>query len=94
MIALSKETGKPRKACKEALIAASNDYDTARAALLPPPEPAPELPPEAPAAAIPGIFEPAARFEGGRPGWMFQRGPLGLGYYRDKPMNAFVPKQG
>ena len=45
-------------------------------------------------AALPGVFEPAPKFVGGRPGWLYKRGPLGVGYYRDAPMNVAVAKEG
>ena len=81
---LSKETGAARAACKAALVASGNDYDAARAALMPKP-PEPEVGPDdddAPSASS-DAFEPSRRFAGARPGWVFKRGPLGVGYYRD-----------
>ena len=85
IVSLAKETGATRKQAKAALMEHGNDYDEAKASLLPPePEPT-ELPLAAPSehAAIPDVFEPCVGFKGGRPGWVFKRGPLGNGYYRD-----------
>ena len=89
IMALAKESGKSRKECKAALIASAHDYDAARWALMP-------TPPEAdcssccapPSAPVPGVFDPCEKFSGGRPGWLFKRGPLGSGYYRDAPMQV------
>ena len=91
ILQLAKESGRSRKECKAALIEHANDYDAARWALMP------ELaPPEEPAApstgccgeAVPNVFEPAPKFDGGRPGWLYKSGPLGTGYYRDAPIQA------
>ena len=81
ILQLVKETGCPRKACKAALVEARNDFARAKAALTPAAEAAPPLPPAG--ARIEGTFEPSAAFDGARPGWIFKRGPLGVGYYRD-----------
>jgi hypothetical protein len=85
ILALVKETGASRKACKTALIENDNNYDEAKASLLPAEEEPAEAPlaEPSPHAAIPDIFEPCRQFTGGRPGWVFKRGPLGNGYYRD-----------
>ena len=45
-------------------------------------------------AAVPGLFEPSAKFAGGRPGWLYKRGPMGTGYYRDAPLNVCAAKEG
>lgn len=92
ILSLAKETNKPRAACKAALIAHANDYEAAKASLLPPA--LPEEPPPPSGEVIPGVYEPAAKFDGGRPGWMFKHGNMGLGYYRDAPMAVAVPKKG
>ena len=33
-------------------------------------------------------------FAGGRPGWLYKRGPMGTGYYRDAPLNVCAAKEG
>jgi hypothetical protein len=89
ILQLAKETGMSRKECRKALMANGNDYDAARWALLPEPDgeagtSGVESPPAA--RAVPGVFEPAAKFAGGKPGWMFKAGHLGVGYYLDAPL--------
>jgi ribosome biogenesis protein BMS1 len=37
-------------------------------------------------------FETAARFAGARPGWVFKKGPSGVGYYRDDGSSAAVKR--
>ena len=39
------------------------------------------------------LDDPSPRFVGGRPGWMFKNGHLGMGYYRDAPMDVVLPKK-
>ena len=92
ILQLAKETGKPRKECRAALSAHANDYEAAKAFLSPPP---PEIEAAAPTlgTAVDGLYEPSAKFAGGRPGWMFKTGPLGTGYYRDAPMDVALPKK-
>ena len=80
---LSKETGAERSACKAALVASGNDYDAARAKLMPPPPEPEDGPTDGDAPSSSDGFEPSRSFAGARPGWVFQRGPLGVGYYRD-----------
>ena len=41
-----------------------------------------------PSTAATDSFVPAKRFEGARPGWIFQRGASGVGYYRDEASAA------
>ena len=101
ILQLAKESGKSRKECKAALIAHGNDYDAARWSLMPNPNGAAPSPTHcctddgrAASAAVPGTFEPAPKFAGGRPGWLYKRGPLGVGYYRDAPMNVAVKQDG
>ena len=93
IIQLAKETGKPRKECKAALQAHAHDFEAAKAALVPPPEPLPDEPLPQASPAIAGIFEPSPKFAGGRPGWIYKRGQLGVGYYRDQ-MDVVLPKKG
>jgi hypothetical protein len=92
---LAKETSKPRKACKAALIAHAHDYDAAKRSLLPPPVEL-DAPPAEECAPVEGVFYPSSKFAGGRPGYIFQRGPMGPGYYRDQPMqmNVCVAQKG
>ena len=82
-------------------MANGNEYDAAKWALMPELAPSPANPEgsggdccAAPATAVPGVFEPVQKFDGGRVGWLFKRGPLGVGYYRDAPMEVSVPKKG
>ena len=65
ILSLAKETGKTRKDCKAALIAHGNDYEAARATLMPPPPDAPAPPPSG--SAVAGVYQPASKFDGGRP---------------------------
>ena len=37
---------------------------------------------------IEGVFDPAAQFEGERPGWVFLSGAHGIGYYKDEPADC------
>ena len=102
ILQLVKETGKTRKECKAALISSGNDYDAARWSLMPEPPPdvsdpaggGDENESHAAPAAVPGLFEPSAKFAGGRPGWLYKRGPMGTGYYRDAPLNVCAAKEG
>lgn len=101
ILQLAKESGKSRKECKAALIAHGNDYDAARWSLMPNPNGAAPSQTHcctddghAASAAVPGTFEPAPKFAGGRPGWLYKRGPLGVGYYRDAPMSVAVKQDG
>ena len=77
---LSKEMRVERAEAKAALIAAAGDYDAAKAALFPDAQPAA---PTADERRVDGYFEPCDQFAGGRPGWVFKRGPHGTGYYRE-----------
>jgi len=94
ILALQKETGKPRKECKAALVEFAHDFEQAKASLMPAPPEAEAccLPPTG--AAVDGLFEPCAQFAGGRPGWIFKSGPCGVGYYRDAPMQVSARKDG
>ena len=88
VMALAKDTGKSRDECKAALIASHNDYDKAKASLIPNAVQSQA----ASGVRIEGVYEPAAKFEGGRPGWMFKSGPNGLGYYKSEdPLVAGMP---
>ena len=89
VLALAKDTGKSRGEAKAALIAHDNDYEAARVSLLP--ELVAAKSQCAAGCAIPGVYEPAAKFEGGRPGWMFKKGAHGLGYYHEGAMAASTP---
>lgn len=84
---LAKETGLPRKVCKAALVEHAKDFEVARRSLVPSPPgaPAEDRDSNSSADAVPAIFEPSHKFDGGRPGcgWLYKRGPLGLGYYRE-----------
>ena len=91
ILQLAKETGKSRAECKKALIGHDNNYDAAKGSLMP--EAAPSECGCESSGAIDGVFEPCEDFAGGRPGWMFKRGHLGTGYYRDAPM-ATPPAKG
>jgi len=87
---LSKETCKTRDQCRAALIASDNNYDAAKASLMP--DAMQSIAPNG--TKIDGVFEPAAKFEGGRSGWMFKSGVYGLGYYRElslDPLAAGMP---
>ena len=88
VMALAKDTGRPRDECRAALIACQNDYDRAKASLMPD-----AVLSQAPSGVtIEGEYEPAEKFDGGRPGWMFKSGPHGLGYYKHKdPLPACIP---
>ena len=88
VMALAKDTGRPRDECRAALIASQNDYDRAKASLMPD-----AILSQAPSGvAIEGVYEPAEKFDGGRPGWIFKSGPHGLGYYKHKdPLPACMP---
>ena len=101
IIQLQKETGRSRKDCKAALVTTHHDYDAARWALLPSPPGTTTVQTESSEEAlgrpssepIDGVFDPAPRFAGGRPGWLYKRGPLGVGYYRDGPLSVAMPQQ-
>eukprot|EP00900_Chrysochromulina_parva_P023345 jgi/Chrpa1/5644/Chrysochromulina_OHIO_Genome00016386-RA len=68
VMALAKDTGRPRDECRAALIASQNDYDRAKASLMPD-----AILSQAPSGvAIEGVYEPAEKFGGGRPGWIFK----------------------
>ena len=58
---LSKETGAERAACKAALVASGNDYDAARAALIPPPPEPEDGPADGDAPSSSDGFEPSRR---------------------------------
>ena len=82
ILQLAKESGKSRKECKAALIAHGNDYDAARWSLMPNPNGAAPSQTHcctddghAASAAVPGTFEPAPKFAGGRPGLAVQARP-------------------
>ena len=92
IMSLAKETGLSRKECKNALRE-HGDYEAAKAALLPPPPEGAAVPPPL-GTPVPGVYDPAPAFAGGRPGWMYKTGPFGVGYYRDAPMAVAVPKKG
>ena len=92
VLQLSKETGASRAEARAALVACANDYDAARASLLPElEEELAALPSKTEAGTPTEDFAPAAHFEGGRPGWIYQRGPRGLGYYRDAAARGYCP---
>ena len=97
ILQLAKETGMPRKACKAALFAHSNDYAAARWSLLPSEQAGSddaascEMPTTQ--AAIDGVFDPCPKFAGGRAGWIYKSGQLGVGYYRDAPLQVAVASQ-
>ena len=106
ILSLVKDTGRTRKECKFALMAYDNDYDAARWSLMPsPPEGIAVAEGDSVGCAakgccsqepvaVPGIFEPAAKFDGGRAGWIFKKGPLGVGYYCEGQMHVAVEKAG
>ena len=80
VISLAKETGASRKVARAALVEHGHDFEAAKAALLPA-DSAATAPTVGASRGIKGIFEPVATFAGGKPGWCYKRGPLGLGYY-------------
>jgi len=47
-----------------------------------------------PAICEEGVFEPASKFDGARPGMTFKSGPKGLGYYQDQPSSAPADRGG
>jgi len=90
VVQLAKETGKSRAECKSALIQSNNVYDDAKWLLCPEAKPVDAQS----ACAIAGVFEPCAKFAGGRAGWIYKSGVHGIGYYCDTQPVRPVPSKG